>query len=118
MQMIIKTNRSEFDTLSELSSETDLYADSIIIENEDFGDDRIITDGALYVLEDIGLSLIEGQYCVYNAEENSYEPDFSVTVIYATTSIDDINFNEYTYWEQDPPLTAIHNYLAMTKKDN
>ena len=89
-----------------------------MIESEDFGDDRIITCGALYVLEDIGISLIEGQYCVYNAEENSYEPDFSVTVIYATTSIDDINFNEYTYWEQDPPLTAIHNYLAMTKKDS
>lgn len=70
MQMIIKTNRSDFDTLSELSSETDLYADSIIIENEDFGDDRIITDGALYVLEDIGISLI-GDSTVYTMQKKT-----------------------------------------------
>ena len=118
MQMIIKTTHNELETISELLAEADSYAEPIMIESEDFGDDRIITCGALYVLEDLGISVIEGQYCVYNTEEEHYEPDFSVTIIYATASVDDIEFNHYTYWEQDPPLTAVHNYLNLTRKDS
>lgn len=113
MQMIIKTTHNELDQISELLSEAELYADPIIIENEDFDEDRIITCGALYVLEDLGISVIEGNYCIHNAEDDIYEADFSVTVIYATASVDELDFNTYTYWEQDPPLTAIHNYLTL-----
>ena len=55
---------------------------------------------------------------MYNTDEEHYEPDFSVTIIYAIASVDDIEFNHYTYWEQDPLLTAVHNYLNLTRKDN
>ena len=128
MDLFIKTTHDMLDSIIDTMSELDIIAESHVIKNgdiekdiiitfgalyEDIEKDIIITSGALYVLEDLGISVIEGVYCNYNEADGTYEPDFSVSLIYATTSMDTIDYNEYIYWEQDPPLTAIHNYLTL-----
>ena len=63
------------------------------------------------MLKDLEISFIEGMYCNYDPDTDEHEPDFGVTLIYTMPNSDDFDFNNYTYFEQDPPLIAIHNYL-------
>lgn len=118
MDIIIKTTHKELPMILDLLSDSETYIDSKAIEPEDFENGKIITYGALYILEDLGISVIEGEYCNYNEKDNRYEPDFSISIIYNTTSIDDFDFDSYTYWEQDPPVTTIHNYLNSIKRSD
>ena len=115
MDMIIKTTHAELPEIVDTLSESELLIDSHNVENEDFDPDKVITCGPLYVLEDLGISVIEGMYYTYNSDEDTHEPDFDISIIYNTTSLDDFDYNSYIYWEQDPPMTAIHNYLNITK---
>ena len=115
MDMIIKTTHAELPEIIDTLSDSELLIEFHHVENEDFGNYKVVTYGPLYVLEDLGISVIEGMYYNYNADEDTHEADFALSIIYNTTSIDDFDFNSYTYWEQDPPMTAIHNYLNITK---
>ena len=116
MNMIVRTTHKELPVLLDLLSDIETEIESKVIEPEDFENGKIITYGALYVLEDLGISVIEGEYCNY--AEKYYEPDFSISIIYDTTSLDDFDFNNYMYWEQAPPMTTIHNYLNSIKRSD
>lgn len=118
MELIIRTTHNELqDEIDKLDEDMDeiIDTDSHEIKCDDIGEDMIITCGPLFVLEDLGLSVIEGVYCNHNAKNNSYEPDWSLTLIYETTDTQNFNYSDYAYFEQDPPMTALHNYLTATR---
>lgn len=102
----LKNNPDIFEKTNELDD-----IEENIIDNENLGNDQIITTGPLVTLKDLGISFIEGMYCNYNPDTDEHEPDFGVTLIYTMPNSDDFDFNNYAYFEQDPPLIAIHNYL-------
>ncbi len=114
MEMIIKTTKNELRECLDLLEEYDLHEtlmDDHVIQHENIGSDQIVTDGPVFVVEDMGITFTEGTYYNVDPDTGEAEPDFCVTLIYDTTQIDDFDYNNYTYFEQDPPLTAIHNYL-------
>lgn len=124
MELIIRTTReelqNEIDSIEEDTEAFDLEQHEV--RNENIGEDMIFTCGPIYVLTDLNLILVEGIYCNHNAEDDSYEPDWSLTLIYRGNDVSEIDFNEYEYFEQDPPLTALHNYLnairSVATEDN
>lgn len=113
MNKIIKTTYKELSALLDEYSEDEMEIESYEI---DWEQNKIITFGALYVLEDLGISVIEGLFFNYNKKLNCYDADFSLTIIYETTSLEDFDYNNYAYWEQDAPPIAIHNYLNIVKR--
>ena len=119
MENIIRTNIrrlqadiDRYDENAETLDEMNIHE----IKDENTGENMIITSGPLYVLEDLGISVIEGTYCNYNEEIDDYEPDWSLTLVYDTANIHDFDYNNYAYYEQDLPVTALHNYLNQLKR--
>ena len=89
------------------------YDEYEIRNTEAIGDDMIGTCGQPYYLEDLGLLVIEGTY--FNNEDGEFMADWSLTLVYEWDS-DKTEFTQddvanYDYFEQDPPITALHNYL-------
>lgn len=60
-------------------------------------------------VEELGITMQAGVYCELNEVTYDFEPDFAVTVIYEDS-------REGFYFEQDPMLTALHNYCHITGK--
>lgn len=119
MTSIIKTTCAELpDKLEQFDNDPEAYEDmpQHIIRNKRIGQDQIITYGPLFAIKDLGLCAIEGTYCNYDPATDEYEPDFSLTIIYKTTRPDRINFDRYVMFEQDSPMTAIHNYLTYMER--
>lgn len=112
MTSIIRTTYDKLqETLDEYyEEEHDIIDDEVKIENESLGDDFIVTDGPRIIIEDLGLMAVEGTYFTKYSDEDEYTADFSLTLIYDDPEEEDLN--NYQYFEQDPPATAIHNYLA------
>lgn len=95
------------------------YDELEIRDEESIGQDLIVTCGQPYYIEDLKLLVIEGTYCNY--EDGEYMPDWSLTLIYSWDADRDTFEQDdaaaYVYFEQDPPLTALHNYLwALSQK--
>ncbi len=87
------------------------------IQDDNIGEDKIVTYGLPYYIEDLGLLIIEGEYYNHDAGngEDEFIPDWSLTLIYNWQS-NKITFDQedtlnYAYFEQDPPIITIHNYL-------
>ena len=55
---------------------------------------------------------MEGMYCNYNEKTGELEPDWSCTLLYENVPDDRFDPDNYSYFEQDPPMTAIHNFLS------
>ena len=120
MDLIVRTTYAELEDALSAMDDIDtcsLCLDEHEIKNESIGEDLIITSGPMFVVEDLGITAIEGQYCYLDPESGEYMPDFSVTVIYDTADAMHIDHDHYHYWEQDPPGVAIHNYLNIIKDD-
>lgn len=87
------------------------------IQDDNIGEDKIVTYGLPYFIEDLGLLVIEGEYCNHDTGngEDEFIPDWSLTLIYNwqdnKMTFDQEDALNYTYFEQDPPTVAIHNYL-------
>ena len=113
MENIIRTDMNELENvLDNIEENEDLSdAEQFEIQNENIGDDMIYTYGPLYVLKDVGLAVIEGVYCVYNEDTDSYDPDWDLTLVYELTDTEPFDCNDYAYFEQGTPMTALHNYL-------
>ena len=94
------------ESISSIFEEENLIV-SYELKEED-GDALIIVDGIRIIIPELNLSVRCGVYCVYEEEDKDYIPDFSITLIYEK---DETDPSKYVYWEQDPILTAIHNYL-------
>ena len=87
------------------------------IQDDNIGEDKIVTYGLPYFIEDLGLLVIEGEYCNHDTGngEDEFIPDWSLTLIYSwqgnKMTFDQEDALNYAYFEQDPPTIAIHNYL-------
>ncbi len=83
------------------------------IKNDDIGEDCIIADGIAFRVTDLELIFVEGTYCSFDEETGECEPDWSLTLIYDNVPDDEFDVQKYVYFEQDPPETAIHNFLNI-----
>lgn len=87
------------------------------IQDENIGEDKIVTSGQPYFIEDLQLLVIEGEYCNHETEggEDEFIPDWSLTLVYPwdpeKTIFDQEDVGDYVYFEQDPPIVSLHNYL-------
>jgi len=86
-----------------------------VIQDESIGNDAIITFGPAWRVLDKSLIIVEGTYCNYNPDTKEYDPDWSLTLIYDNVPDKLFNVNKYVYYEQDAPMTSIHNYLRVTR---
>ena len=117
-KQIIWTTFQELNDVIDSINEEESYDPGNYDEREvrnasEIGDDVIYTNGPTYVVEDMGITVVEGTYCNYNEETGEYEPDWSLTLIYNTTDAENLDYNDFTYFEQDPPAVSIHNYRHM-----
>lgn len=87
------------------------------IQDDNIGEDKIVTYGLPYFIEDLRLLVIEGEYCNHDTGngEDEFIPDWSLTLIYNWQGdkmiFDQEDALKYAYFEQDPPTITIHNYL-------
>ena len=90
----------------------DFRDEDVTISNEEhLGEDVIIAYAPAYRVTDKGLIFMEGVYCTRSELTGEVEPDWSLTLIYADVSDEEFDPQRWIYFEQDPPQTAIHNYL-------
>lgn len=75
-------------------------------------DEMISLDGPEVTIPDLNISLRTGNMLIRSDDEDDYEPDFSLTLIYEIGGAPE----KYLYYEQDGVLTTLHNYLNYLKK--
>ena len=124
MDVIKVKDRDELQKVLDAFEEEDEfdYDELEITDTEAIGEDKIITWGRPYYIEDLGLLVIEGEYCNHDTGNgvDEFIPDWSLTLIYqwdadkTTFGQDDVK--GYAYFEQDPPIVALHNYLWAVNK--
>ena len=91
------------ETLAE-SGEQDNYTDHALIHKDVEEGDVIVAYEPAWRVADLGIIVAEGVYC-------NPEPDWSLTLIYEDVPDDEFDPDEWLYYEQDPPVTAIHNFM-------
>lgn len=117
MEVIKVKDREALQKILDDDETYELEYDEIEIQDDNIGDDKIVTWGRPYYLEDLGLLVIEGEYCNHETGngEDEFIPDWSLTLVYIwdsdKTTFDQEDALGYDYFEQDPPITALHNYL-------
>lgn len=75
---------------------------------------QIIISGWKVIIPRLGLALYEGVFCCFDRKEQTYLPDFSVTVI-KEMSEEEIKEGEWIYYERDGFVITIANYLNGKK---
>lgn len=114
MDVVKVKDRDELEKILDNDETYEQEYEEYEIHNPDaIGDDMIGTCGQPYYLEDLGLLVIEGTY--FNNKDGEFMADWSLTLVYEWDS-DKTEFTQddvanYDYFEQDPPITALHNYL-------
>lgn len=91
----------------------DVWLENCIeITNEDqFGKDMIIAPSVAYRLIADNLIVVEGEYCNYEEDTDTYEPDWSVTLVYENVENDnDFDPNKWLYMEQGTVSSTVHNF--------
>ena len=108
---IINVKYDELDEVLEKNYENEELIDEAPYEIDlGDGDEALVTvDSPFYRVTDKDLIVAEGTYL--RRENGSYEPDFSLSVVYENVPDEEFDPSKWLYWEQDPPTTAIHNYL-------
>lgn len=115
MDVIKVKDREELQKILDDDESYEAEYEEFHIQNEYIGDDMIFTCGRPYYIENLGLLVIEGEYC--NNDDGEFIPDWSLTLVYKwdseDTTFDQEDALDYDYFEQDPPNTTLHNYLYM-----
>ena len=117
MKVVKVKNIDELKTVLNNDKARELDYIEFKIQDDNIGEDKIVTYGLPYYIEDLGLLVIEGEYCNHDTGdgEDEFIPDWSLTLIYNwqgnKITFDQEDALNYVYFEQDPPAIAIHNYL-------
>lgn len=91
---------------------TGLYCNEFQIVNDSIGEEAcILAYGPAWRVTDKDVIVVEGVYCNYNKETDEYDPDWALTLVYKDVPDEEFDPDRFVYYEQDPPETAIHNYL-------
>lgn len=122
MDVIKVKNQDDLRALLDKDELYELDDVSIEVQDDNIGDDKIVIWGRPYYIEDLGLLVIEGEYCNRDSGngEDEFVPDWSLTLIYNwsddKTTFEQSDAANYVYFEQDPPAITIHNYLRTISK--
>ena len=116
MDVVKVKDRDELQKILDDDETYELEYEEYEIQDDNIGDDKIVTFGRPYFVEDLKLLVIEGEYCNHEPDgEDEFVPDWSLTLIYdwdsEKTKFEQEDVLGYNYFEQDPPNIAIHNYL-------
>lgn len=117
MEVVKVKNIDELKTVLDNDRTHELDYTEFEIQDDNIGKDKIITQGLPYFIEDLGLLVIEGEYCNHETGNGKDEfiPDWSLTLVYNwlgnKMTFDQEDALNYAYFEQDPPTITIHNYL-------
>lgn len=117
MEVVKVKNIDELKTVLDNDRTYELDYTEFEIQDDNIGKDKIITQGLPYFIKDFGLLIIEGEYCNHETGngEDEFVPDWSLTLVYNwcedRMTFDQEDAHNYMYFEQDPPIIAIHNYL-------
>lgn len=120
MKPISVKDRDELDKVLNAYDLDDFFdGEEFEIQDESIGPDMIVTSGPAYYVKSLGLLVIEGLYM--NKTETGYEADWSLTLIYDWSDPEQEFTKEdakgYLYYEQDPPMTSLHNFLVAVGKE-
>lgn len=124
MDVVKVKNREELQKILDDDETYELEYEEYEIQDDNIGDDMIVTLGRPYYIEDLGLLVIEGEYCNHESGngEDEFIPDWSLTLIYnwdaEKSTFDQDDALGYAYFEQDPPIVSIHNYLWATSQSS
>ena len=120
MKPITVNNTAELGVLlASRDDDDEMNYEEFSIECESIGANIIITAGPAYFLKEEGLLVIEGVYM--NKEEDGYVADWALTLVYEwedeNKEFDAACAKNYIYFEQDPPVITLHNFLRITKPE-
>ena len=100
------------ETMDKLIDEEEMgWEEHAIWQDEKPTSDVIVVYGPAFRVTDRNLIFMDGTYCTFNEKEGVAEPDFSCTVIYSDVPDEEFDPDRWIYFEQDPPMTAIHNFV-------
>ena len=117
MKVVKVKNVDELKALLDDDKTYELDYTELEIQDDNIGRDKIVTYGLPYFIKDLGLLVIEGEYCNHDTgnSEDEFIPDWSLTLIYNwqdnKMTFDQEDAFNYAYFEQDLPTITIHNYL-------
>lgn len=105
---------SDIDTEIEKLYENGFDGEYAVIQNEEsLGKDYILAETTAWRVTDRNLIFVEGIYYSFRGN-GTHKPDFSLTLIYENVKDDkQFDINKYLYFEQDSPMTSIHNFLNV-----
>ncbi len=86
----------------------------VMMDEEDPSCGLIDVYGIRTVIDSLGLSVREGTFYNYNEDDDVYDADFSVTLIYEKDEKDPA---KYLYWEQDGIQVSLYNFLRQRGDD-
>jgi len=108
----------KYDQLQDLEDSCDgEFYGNFLIRNEQIGKDVIVLNAPFWRVKDKGIIFAEGVYCNCDDKTGDLNPDWAVTVIYKDVDTDKFNPQDFVYFEQDPPSTAIHNYFRCISEE-
>ncbi len=111
----LKTKLSDVDKIIFESEEKyDITQYEVMMDEEDPSCGLIDVYGIRTVIDSLGLSVREGTFYNYNEEDDAYDADFSVTLIYEKDEKDPV---KYLYWEQDGIQVTLYNFLRQRGDD-
>lgn len=103
-----KCKLEEVDSLLAAITETDPPRISHEIRDPDDEGALIITEGFIIHVAELHLCVRTADFCRFEENEGYYMPDFSISMVYDDK---DTEPDHYLYWEQDPPIITLYNYL-------
>lgn len=105
------------DRIDRYNESADSYPQKIAIENGICDDNVIIAVEPGWRVAEKDLIAVEGECWCRNEDTCQYEMDWACTLLYANTSDDEFDPEDWIYLEQGSPTSAIHNYLRAVGKD-
>lgn len=107
MTIIDVKDLAELETL--IDGEFNDEYDEEVVHFED--KDIAVIYGPCYriTLSEVTVIVAEGVYCAWDEDKQEALPDWSISLIYADTS--DFNSDNYLYYEQGYPTSALRNYI-------
>ncbi len=100
------------DVFSEIYDEG-IEPDYYEVETDDFENAMITVEGVRVIVPELKIYMRKGEVCTYDEDEETYMPDFSVSIIYDSEETDP---NKYLYWEQDGYQVTLFNFFSKEGK--
>lgn len=93
----------------------EIEVEEVPIEEEVNDGERscILVEPVYCCIPDLGVKIANGTMAYWNEEEESWNGDFSMTLVY---KLDNEDPKDYLYWEQDGPEVTLWNWMRTFDK--